>query len=175
MRHHGFGSGATLALAALFGTTAACGEAGPTDLQTVRAEHGLAAPMAAGASVTRGLAQKSSGTLWPLGPCDAGVALAAEGTGVGTHVGRFDLSLTWCMDPATGEISGAAGTVVAASGHRIEMTGTGQALSPTELAFGLDIVGGTGRFQSASGRLDVTAVVGAAGGWTSRGTGWITY
>jgi hypothetical protein len=79
------------------------------------------------------------------------------------------------MDPATGVIDSGDAAVIAANGDRIAMTLTGQAASATELVFDMDILGGTGRFDQASGSLAVTAFLGATGGWTSEGTGWISY
>jgi hypothetical protein len=175
MRRTGGNSHTVLALAALLAGTAACADAGPLEVRTVGAHDGFVTSMAASVAGARPLKQKSAGLLMPVGPCTAGIAFAAEGTGTGSHVGRFDIDLSFCMDPATGAISDAAATVAAANADRIVMTGNGQAVSPTELTFNLDIVGGTGRFDGATGTLAVVGLVGAAGNWTSSGTGWISY
>lgn len=154
---------------------AACADTSPLDIERTGTAAQLTTTLAGGASVTRSLRQQSSGLLQPVGPCAAGVEFIADGTGVATHIGRFSLHIGWCMNPTTGAITSGSATVTAASGDRIAMDLTGQAVSTTELSFNLGIIGGTGRFQNASGQLDVTALLGSAGGWTSEGAGWIRY
>lgn len=156
---------------------AACGDAGPLDVPATTGAKAVAAASGSPAtSAVRPLTQKSSGLLGPVGACaGGGVDLAAEGSGHATHVGRFDIALTWCLDPATGEIATGDATLVAANGDRLVMTLAGQALSASRLEFQVDIVGGTGRFTAAAGRLDVVATLGANGSWSSEGSGWISY
>jgi hypothetical protein len=127
-------------------------------------------------AVARPLSETSSGTLRPVGACSADVvAFEAEGRGRASHVGGFDIELSWCLDATTGEIGDGNATVVAANGDRIDMTLAGQAVSTTRLRFQAEIVGGSGRFAGAAGMLDIVAVLGESGSWTSDGTGWISY
>lgn len=128
------------------------------------------------ADVVRPLRQTSSGVLGPVGACTAGVVqFEAEGHGRASHMGRFDISFSWCLNSATGEIDGGDAVVVAANGDRIVMTLAGQAVSASQLDLQAEIVGGSGRFTGAVGMLDVVAVLGESGSWTSEGTGWISY
>ena len=165
--------GTALALVALIATAAACEDAGPLEVATVPESDAIAA-FGAGHGL-RPLTERSSGILGPVGPCAAGVAYAAQGSGNATHIGRFDIDLTWCLDPATGAITSGGATVVAANGDRMTFDVDGQAASPGELDMHFVIVGGTGRFADASGYVDVVALVGATGSWTSEGTGWMSY
>lgn len=175
MRTRGSGSAAAVALAVLLTATGACRDVGPLEVQGIGADIGTPAAASQGADVERPLAETSSGVLSFTGNCTAGVVVEAQGTGTSTHIGRFEVALTWCLNTSTGAISDAAATVTSANGDRVQLTGAGQAVSSDELAFAFDIVGGTGRFTGASGQLDISAILGAAGTWTSSGTGWMSY
>ncbi|HSM03391.1 MAG TPA: hypothetical protein VK858_02165 [Longimicrobiales bacterium] len=103
------------------------------------------------------------------------MAVAASGGGVATHIGRFRVELEWCMDPVTGVLLGGEATAIASNGDEVAMTLAGSAPAPTQLVMEATIVGGTGRFVDATGRLDSTISLDGAGGWSGEGTGWISY
>jgi hypothetical protein len=167
-------SRAALALAGVL-VAAACSDTLPTEAVSESHDVAWAASRTAGKTIARSLRQQSSGQLMPVGPCATGVEFMATGAGTATHVGLFDISLSWCMDPATGVIGSGHSTVTAANGDQIVMTLTGQAVSPVDLLFQMEMVGGTGRFDGSTGMLEVRAVLGAGGSWTSTGAGWISY
>lgn len=168
------GLATTLTLAWVFAATVACDQGSPLGVEATTPNDGVAT-MAASVAPARPLTEESTGVLAPVGTCAAGVEISAQGTGTGTQVGRFNITLSWCLDTETGVMSDGAATVVAANGDQIAMAFTGQATSPTELMLNVDVVGGTGRFSGANGALDVTADLGAGGSWTSSGQGWIAY
>ena len=86
--------------------------------------------------MARPLSETFLGTLRPVGACSADVvAFEAEGRGRASHVGGFDIELSWCLDATTGEIGDGNATVVAGKGDRIDMTLAGQAVSTTRLRF----------------------------------------
>jgi hypothetical protein len=144
--------------------------------QVVGAQQSDAAIRSSEDAVMRPLSETSSGMLRPVGACSAGVvAFEAEGRGRASHLGGFDIELSWCLDSTTGEISEGNATVEAANGDRVVMTLAGQAVSASRLHFQAEIVGGSGRFAGAAGMLDLVAVLGESGSWTSEGTGWISY
>jgi hypothetical protein len=91
-----------------------------------------------------------------------------EGVGVATHLGRFSIRITFCIDPTDilddGQITegesapySGEGTFVAANGDELHFTISG-AVVPTdrpgfayEFMDPFEITGGTGRFAGASG------------------------
>jgi hypothetical protein len=119
----------------------------------------------------------------PTFECDPGlVPSGAEGTGHLSHLGRVEISGGQCNNFATLEFTAGFGTYVAANGDSIEVEYSGQAsLSPV----GFDgegsakIVGGTGRFEEASGGFDFAFTTFLSPDGSSRtlldGGGWITY
>lgn len=167
-------SRAVVALAGVL-VASACADTLPTQVLSESPDETWAASQSAGRMVVRSLEEHSSGQLMPVGPCATGIEFTAIGAGTATHVGRFDISLSWCMDPATGVIGNGQALVTAANGDQIAMTSTGQAVSPVDLSFQMVIIGGTGRFDGSTGMLEVRAVLGAGGSWTSTGSGWISY
>ena len=175
MRDSWIGWSATGVGAMLLAAATGCVDAGPMEVRTAEADEGLAASMAGGADVVRPLEQHSRGVLAPVGLCAGGVAMHADGTGLASHTGRFEISMDWCIDPSTGAIADGDATVVAANGDEISMAFTGQATSATELIFYVVIDGGTGRFEGASGAIDTMGTLGAGGSWSASGVGWIRY
>jgi hypothetical protein len=83
-----------------------------------------------------------------------------EGTGEGTHLGRFSVRITFCMDvtnfPTVPYWNG-VGTFTGANGDQLFITIEGTVLPSDHPDFDLefsdpfDFVGGTGRFSGASG------------------------
>lgn len=161
-------------LALALALTASCSEGEPlaprNDLDALRS-----GASAAKSITMRPLRQSSRGTMAAVGPCVGGVGFAAAGNGQATHAGRFDIELRWCMDPVGGEILGGDARIVSASGASIDMTLGGRATSATSLRMVATIVGGSGRFEDASGRIVVDVTLGAAGSWESVGSGQISY
>jgi hypothetical protein len=119
----------------------------------------------------------------PTFDCAAGlVPQGAEGSGRLSHLGTVEISGGQCNNFATLEFTDGFGTYVAANADSIDVTYSGQAsLSPV----GFDgegsaaIVGGTGRFEGASGEFDFTFTTYVAPDGSGRtlldGDGWITY
>lgn len=78
--------------------------------------------------------------------------LAGEGLGEATHVGEFAMTAEYCVDPATGAYSGTV-TIVASSGDEVYTEFNGLSTSPTEYVQTETIVGGTDRFENATGSI----------------------
>ncbi len=72
--------------------------------------------------------------------------------GESTHVGKFTNIGVGLMNPATLETISAEGTVVAANGDKLFWTANGPS--------GMDISGGTGRFENATGGITWVITVG---------------
>lgn len=91
------------------------------------------------------------------GPGEIGMTLTKAGNA--THLGRFTVVASQCLDPATGAITKGEAVFTAANGDQVFATQSGQVSgSPPVLAFELDytITGGTGRFAGASGSINAT-------------------
>jgi len=82
------------------------------------------------------------------------LALDTEHIGTGTHLGRFQLSETLCVDFGTGEFQ-VTGTLYTANGDELYFT----AANGTGWVFN----GGTGRFENAVGQADETLFRDSAG------------
>jgi len=119
----------------------------------------------------------------PTFECAPGlVATGAEGTGRLSHLGRVEISGGQCNNFATLELTDGFGTYVAANGDSIEVEYTGQAsLSPVGFdgKGSAEIVGGTGRFEAASGAFDFDFTTYLFPDGSTRtladGDGWISY
>lgn len=112
--------------------------------------------------------------------CDEGlVPTRFVGSGILSHLGRVEISGRACDDFVNLEITDGFGTYVAANGDSIDVEYTGQALSftPPDTLSGkglISIVGGTGRFESATGEAEF--IFDTVGNQTSAsGHGWIVY
>lgn len=113
--------------------------------------------------------------------CPAGfVPQSFAGTGHLSHLGRVEISGGACNDFVNLVIANGFGTYVAANGDAIDVRFSGLAsfVPPDTLAgegSGV-IVGGTGRFASATGHFDFTSESSISGGQTLLvGQGWISY
>lgn len=150
---------------------------GPSD-QTAAA---VVVPQSQGvAPVVVGTKQTSTGQLIPDGWCNqaGGIArFSAPGSGVASHIGRFDLEQTQCTDLTSFAVTSGEATMVAADGDEIYMTYEGQAVDSDPLTLALDYVavGGTGRYANAEGEIHVRVVFTSDTTWTSTGTGWLQY
>jgi hypothetical protein len=104
--------------------------------------------------------------------------LFVEGQGNATHLGLTTLDLTACWDWSTFSPMGpVAATFTAANGDEVWMTAGDFAVDPetgvmTSVYF---VVGGTGRFQSAGGELDVRGQLFPDLTWVSEVIGWMAY
>ncbi len=139
-----------------------------------------------GKEVTKPLAfKKVTGTLEfvpnPIvcGPFDGFMQIVAPGSGVGTHVGRFDVTNRWCINESGDPISPVLAVVIAANGDELyaEMIGMEPDLEnpPYEFLY-YEITGGTGRFDGASGSYTMYGITDfVALTWSHSGEGEITY
>ncbi len=102
----------------------------------------------------------ASGTISPGAACPSPQLLVSlAGGGTATHVGRYTIVNSHCVDPATGALTGGTFVKTAANGDRIFGTYTGSSAviqPPAPIAiFGitgtLTFTGGTGRFTGATG------------------------
>ena len=133
-----------------------------------------------GESVVRQFTLKSEGWVVPLGWCDeaAGVAHAAvPGEGTMTHLGRFEIQQSGCVDSATGAVTEGVGVLTAANGDEVHLAYAGSATSLDPLTYALHYVvtGGTGRFLSAEGESDFVVIYTAETTWIAEGGGWLSY
>jgi hypothetical protein len=109
----------------------------------------------------------ATGTIVPSAGCPAGTFLVSlEGGGTATHVGRYTISNSHCLDLATGAFTGGTFLKTAASGDQLLGTYTGGGtviVAPAPPDFigrfavtgTLLFTGGTGRFAGASGTLEM--------------------
>ncbi len=94
---------------------------------------------------------RSSGTVTTLGPPVGGVVQTrAEGQGQATHLGRFTETGDVGIDVATGIPQG-TWTLTAANGDMLFLTMTGHGIDETHGFGAFTVVGGTGRFEGATG------------------------
>lgn len=113
---------------------------------------------------------------------DGFVSGGQAGTGNLSHLGKVDISGVQCSNFATLEITDGFATYVAANGDSIDITYSGAAVLTPEGFDGwgtAEIVGGTGRFASASGGFEFTFTTflfpDAPGQTLLEGEGWIAY
>ena len=132
---------------------AACGEAAPT------------APQLASTEVPITTSYRAQGTIGTAPRCDALGLLyvSLEGEGIESHVGRYTIQNSHCLNPATGDFRAGLFHKVAANGDELFGTyeGTSSVIQPPapvgifaiqgQLAF----TGGSGRFADASGSQEM--------------------
>jgi hypothetical protein len=103
---------------------------------------------------------QASGTLAPDGSCPASQLLnVLEGGGTATHVGKYTIVNSHCVDPATGALTNGSFIKTAANGDQLYGTYVGNSSviqPPAPIAiFGvtgtLTYTGGTGRFAGTTG------------------------
>jgi hypothetical protein len=182
MRQH---CGIILAGTALVLLLVGCTDADPVGVpdsvtQTALSAAGALHLPGIGGAVARPVQQTSTGVLWPIGFCDETAGIARwwiEGSGTASHVGRFNIGKSMCLDPVTGSVTDGDGVLVAANGDRVHMVFTGQVVQSEPPTFELlyEIVGGTGRFENARGELAIRTVLTSESTWTSSGSGWMSY
>jgi hypothetical protein len=107
---------------------------------------------------------QSSGTITSDARCPAPLLLESEeGGGTATHIGRYTIVNSHCLDPSTGVLTGGTFTKTTANGDQIFGTyvGTATVIQPPSPVgiFGLTgtvtFTGGTGRFVGATGTTDM--------------------
>jgi hypothetical protein len=133
------------------------------------------------AAHTFDIKQTSSGTSEPIGWCDeaAGIVLnSAPGSGTMTHIGRFRVEQTGCLDLTTGVITDGEATLIAANGDELYGIWHGTpvpGLTPPTWQLFYVITGGTGRFARAEGGSEMGLVMPTQSTWESTGEGWLRY
>jgi hypothetical protein len=103
----------------------------------------------------------ATGTIGTAPRCDALGLLYVhlEGGGIESHLGRYTITNSHCLDPATGVFTGGEFVKIATSGDELRGTyrGTSRVLqAPAPVGIfavdgALEFTGGTGRFAEASG------------------------
>ena len=141
-----------LLLAAAVGL-AACGETAPT------------APQLANTQVPTKTSYRAQGTIGTAPRCDALGLLyvSLEGEGIESHVGRYTIQNSHCLNPATGDFRAGLFRKVAANGDELLGTYEGtssviQAPAPVgifAIRGQLTFTGGSGRFAEASGSQEM--------------------
>ena len=136
---------------------------------------------------------RDSGTWWYVGEgdgtlCDVYDALPVfvvwEGTG--THLGRFTGSEILCIDPSSGTLLAYSNQWTGANGDQLFGFGSIDEDPPVQMIYvpgasweisGVHFVGGTGRFQGATGSVRYVGdhSLGATVGGTYAGEGWISF
>jgi hypothetical protein len=117
---------------------------------------GLALPVSADEPLPfQGSADEVVTDVAPLGPNV--VQLSVATTGWATHLGRFTSTATVVVDMANGTLTETR-VFLAANGDRLYAVGEGTFTSATTVEGTLTFVGGTGRFEDASGQAGIVAV-----------------
>ena len=127
----------------------------------------------------------SSGTMKVISnDCDCGqfsppLQMVVEGEGTATHLGLLSVVNLTCVDMDGNFLTPVYGFITAANGDEIhtQMGSPYPDLSnPPNIYFPYTIIGGTGRFDGATGNILMYGVADfVAGTWTLSGEGEITY
>ena len=111
---------------------------------------------------------QASGTIAPGGRCPAPLLLESDqGGGTATHVGKYTIVNSHCVDPITGALTGGTFVKTTANGDQIFGTYAGsatviQAPAPVgifSLSGTVEFTGGTGRFAGATGTTSMTGTL----------------
>ena len=131
-------------------------------------EDSPGAPSAATKLVPMKETYEVTGTAVISAACGGRLLVSLSGGGQATHVGRYTITNSHCLDPATGLFTGGTFTKVAANGDELrgDYTGTSTPLlsgedpcvARFELNTALRYTGGTGRFVGATGEATLIAV-----------------
>ena len=106
--------------------------------------------------------------------------LKIEGTGIVSHIGRYDVAITWCTGGPGSPLDFLSGTITAANGDEIYFYSIH--IEPLVIDYKVD--GGTGRFVDADGEFTLTQTEfniespeGAppSGTYANEGEGFIVY
>jgi hypothetical protein len=110
---------------------------------------------------------EASGTIAPSPDCPAGtLQVTLTGGGIATHVGRYVIANTHCLDPATGAFAGGHFVKTAANGDQLFGTYGGigtQVEAPQPIGrYAVDgrltFTGGTGRFAGLTGEVTMRGI-----------------
>jgi hypothetical protein len=110
---------------------------------------------------------RSHGTIGPSASCPQGTLLVVlDGSGTATHVGRYTITNSHCLDLATGAFTNGTFVKTAANGDQLYGTYSGLgtvivAPAPVgrfQIAGTLTFTGGTGRFAGVSGTAEMSGV-----------------
>jgi hypothetical protein len=130
-------------------------------------------------AVTRPFKVKGSGSFEVVAPTEC-VNLAQidiQGTGNATHLGKFNVVITWCTDFQS--INFLTGTQTAANGDELYFYSVGFGADAEGEYTDYVYDGGTGRFEFVTGELrlyGVTTFTGPTTGvYTNHGEGTLTY
>jgi hypothetical protein len=124
------------------------------------------APAAANASRPRPWKEsyRATGTIAPDARCPAPLLRESDaGGGTATHIGRYTITNSHCVDPSTGALTGGSFVKTAANGDQIFGTyvGTATVIQPPSpvgifrVSGTVTFTGGTGRFAGASGTTNM--------------------
>ena len=149
MTHHFLTASSLVALGALLGCDQTSSVSPSTTSSTVEAQL-----------VPWKESYQASGTIAPDARCSASQLLTVlEGGGTATHVGKYTIVNSHCVDPATGALTGGSFTKTAANGDQLFGTyvGSSSLIQPPapvgifSVTGTLTYTGGTGRFAGTSG------------------------
>ena len=149
-----------LLLAAAVGLTA-CNDTGPTAPDDARPTT----PALASIQVPITTSYRAQGTIGTAPRCDAVGLLyvSLEGEGIESHVGRYTIRNSHCLNPATGEFTAGLFQKTSANGDELSGTYEGtfsviQAPAPVgifAIRGQLSFTGGSGRFANATGSQEM--------------------
>jgi len=101
-------------------------------------------------SMSKPLKGRGTGEIISAKPGADGVAISAKGSGVASHLGRFEREEQLLLNPQTGQFTGTV-VLTAADGEQLSCTLEGGFTSPTTAEGTYTFTGGTGRFENVSG------------------------
>jgi hypothetical protein len=108
---------------------------------------------------------QSTGTIAPGGRCAPLLLVSLQGGGTATHIGKYTIVNSHCVNPETGELTSGTFVKVAANGDRIRGSYGGNAIPTGPGTFNITgtitFEGGTGRFANASGTTSMTGTLNA--------------
>jgi hypothetical protein len=96
---------------------------------------------------------RGEGTVTLFEPGTDGIVLAAVAQGNATHLGLFSRTESFLLDPFTRMFSGTV-CFVAADGDQLVASMAGRFISATTATGTYTFIGGTGRFENATGQAD---------------------
>lgn len=153
----------------------------PENLEAVNASAKI------GEKVKRPWKIRSSGTFQAIGPSaadcsdpDLPVAILLEGSGNASHIGLYDVAITWCTNPdfdLAAEENFIGGVLTAANGDLINFESTSFNGDSVDYI----VTGGSGRFEGATGAFNLATTqfevdpATGAGTYTNAGGGYIIY
>jgi hypothetical protein len=99
----------------------------------------------------------------PAVPPPGQFLVSLEGGGTATHVGKYTITNSHCVDASTGLLTGGAFVKTAANGDQLSGTYEGRATPAADGSFSVDgritFTGGTGRFAGATGSTNMAGTL----------------